>query len=277
MATRARLHGETIALLEARRTSELSALIAARGGTPLAAPALREDPIGDDASIGAFLDMLARGDVEVVVLQTGVGTRALLETAERLARKDELIAALKRRTVAVRGPKPTAALRQVDIVPQLTAADPYTTAQLLEALEPVALRNVTVAVQQYGEANEDLRRMLEARGARVLDLALYRWALPEDEGPVLDLLDALARGTVACLVVTSQAQVAHLFVIAAKHGRGDELRRTLAGPVVVAAVGPVAARALEDRGVEVDLVASPPKMGALVLAIAERLAPVPSH
>jgi uroporphyrinogen-III synthase len=140
----------------------------------------------------------------------------------------------------------------------------------------VELRGRTVAVQHYGETNLELRGALEERGAAVRDLHLYRWALPEDEGPVVELVDALARGEVACVAVTSQAQVANLFAIAQSHGRDGELRRVLAGPVLVAAVGPVCARALEAEGVRAGVVAAPPKMGPLVLAIAEALAPVTS-
>jgi uroporphyrinogen-III synthase len=277
VATQARLHGEVVGLLEARRTSELATLIAARGGRPLAAPALREEPVGDDAAIDAFLNSLARGEIEFVIFQTGVGTRALLEATERLGRREEFLAALARRMVAVRGPKPTAVLRQAGVRIDVSAAEPYTTVELLAALdEHDRVGGKSVAIQHYGETNRELRRALEQRGAVVINLDLYRWALPEDEGPVLALLDALTRGEVACIAVTSQAQVTHLFAIADKHGRAAELRCGLAGRVVIAAVGPVCARALEAQGVAVDVVASPPKMGPLVLAIAEALAPVMS-
>lgn len=271
VATQVHLHGDVVALLEARRASELATLIGARGGKPLAAPVLREEPVGDDVAIAAFIDRLASGDIAAIVFQTGVGARALLETSARLGRRDELLAALQSRFIAVRGPKPTAVLRQAGIHIDATAGDPYTTAELLAALAPLSLQGQVVAVQQYGESNEELRGALEQRGACVLELPLYRWALPEDEAPVLALLDALARGDVDALAVTSQVQIYHLFAIAERHERAAALRHDLAGNVLVAAVGPVCARALHEHGVAVDLVASPPKMGPLVLAIAEAL------
>ncbi len=271
MATGARLHGEVIGLLEARRASELATLISARGGQPLSAPTLREEPVGDDMVIAAFLDRLAGGEAPVIVFQTGVGTRALLDAAGRLGRLGELLDALAQRVVAVRGPKPTAVLRQAGVRVDVAAADPYTTTELLVALGGLDLRGALVALQHHGEPNADLRRALVERGAEVLDLTLYRWALPDDLAPVLTLLDSLERGAVAALVVTSQAQVAHLFSIAERHGRLSALKRALAGPVLVAAVGPVCAHALVERGVSVDIVPTPPKMGPLVLALAEAL------
>jgi len=71
----------------------------------------------------------------VIIFQTGVGTRALLEAAERLGRREEFLAALAGRLVAVRGPKPAAVLRQAGVRMDVAAGDPSTTAELLTALD----------------------------------------------------------------------------------------------------------------------------------------------
>ena len=67
--------------------------------------------------------------------------------------------------VAARGPKPTAVLRQRGVRIDFSAADPFTTAEVLDAIGGVTLANETVVVQRYGDANEPLNDAL-ARAAR---------------------------------------------------------------------------------------------------------------
>jgi uroporphyrinogen-III synthase len=260
--------GKLVALLEARRSSELANLVETYGGVPRHAPALREEPLDDLDAIGAFLDGLGSRSVDFVLFQTGVGARALFRGVETLGRTDELMKALESAVVAVRGPKPTAALKELGVRVDVRAAEPYTTAELLAALAPRELQNKIVAVQHYGEANVELVDALKARGADVIELEVYRWALPEDTGPIEGLFDDLLAARIDALVVTSQVQVRHLFQVAVRKGLAAALPELLYGRVVVAAVGPVAARALRDRGIRVDLEPEHPKMGPLVRDLA---------
>ena len=66
----------------------------------------------------------------------------------------------------------------------------------------------------------------------------------------------------------------NLFAIAEEHEQADALREALNQPgVLVAAVGPVSAEAIQSHGVKVDLQPEHPKMGHLVLALAAALGP----
>jgi uroporphyrinogen-III synthase len=265
--------GRTVALLEARRASELAQLVAAYGGVPRSAPALREEPVDDLGAIAAMLDRLRARPADVVLFQTGVGTRALFRGVAALGRDDEWRRALERAVVAVRGPKPTAALRELGVRIDARAEEPFTSAELLAALARYELDGRLVVVQEYGEANRELAAALRGRGAAVLEVEVYRWTLPEDLRPLEELLRDLPTGAVDALVVTSQAQVRHLFEVAGRLGLAAELPEVLRG-LLVAAVGPVAARALREHGVRVDLEPSHPKMGALVAELASRFSSV---
>jgi uroporphyrinogen-III synthase len=261
--------GRVVALLEARRKDELAGLVATYGGTPLVAPALREEPIENLPAIAGLLDTLKTTPIDVAVFQTGVGTRALFRGVDALGRRDELLRHLETAEVAVRGPKPLAALREQDLRVDVRAAEPYTTVELLDALTNTNLQNKVAFVQHHGERNDELTEALEARGARLLEAELYRWALPEDTGPLETLIaNELMAARVDALVVTSQVQVRHLFQVAERLGLGAVLPDLLRDRVVVVAVGPVAARAVEARGVRVDLLPTHPKMGALVAELA---------
>src|SRR5690606_32292857 len=76
----------------------------------------------------------------------------------------------------------------------------------------------------------------------------------------------LSAGRSGVLVLTTAVQVDHLFAIAGD--AGPALARALRERTVVAAIGPTAAEALAARGIPADLVASPPKLGPLVAALA---------
>jgi uroporphyrinogen-III synthase len=121
-------------------------------------------------------------------------------------------------------------------------------------------------VQRYGEANRRLCEALTARGASVQEIATYRWALPEDTGPLERLIDALARSAVDAVVFTSAVQVKHLFAVAERRGGAAGLP-ALMGGLIVASIGPVCSRALEERGITPTFEADPPKLGPLVAGL----------
>lgn len=262
------LGGKTVAILESRLSGELAQLIANCGGVAYHAPALREEPVADLARIGFFLDGLRKTPADVVVLQTGVGTRALYAGIDELGRLPEWETALERALVVARGPKPTAALRERGARIDVRVAEPYTTAELLAALAAYDLRGKMVVVQHYGDANVELVEALRSWGAVVHEIEVYRWALPNDLTPLERLLCDLPTGRIHALAATSQAQVRHLFLVAERLGLASSLPETLRQHTVVVAVGPVAARAFELHGVAVDVQPQHPKMGAMILELA---------
>lgn len=270
------LQGKTIALLEARRASELASLITRHNGVPYPAPALREVPLDNQDDVRAFLDALIAGPVDVVVLQTGVGTKALLEAADRLGKLDGTLAALARAQVAVRGPKPVAVLRPYGVRVDLQAPEPNTTAELLGVLRPLGLAGKRVALQHYGDVNHTLRQALLEAGASLLEVSVYQWAMPEDPGPLTTFIHDVQQGSIAAVCCTSQAQVVNLFALAEHFGQAEPLRAALNGPVAVAAVGPVARSAWVAQGVQVDVTPEHPKMGHMVLGLADFLAKQPA-
>src|SRR4029450_12084311 len=104
---------------------------------------------------------------------------------------EKVLSFLKEMIVAVRGPKPTGALRARGVRIDRSAADPFTTKEVLESISDVPLQGARVIVQRYGNANVELDRALEGRGAMVVEIPTYRWALPADTAPLAALIDAL--------------------------------------------------------------------------------------
>jgi uroporphyrinogen-III synthase len=262
------LQSKKVAILESRLGRQLVELIEGRGGVAFHAPALAELPDLDPDAIAALVRSLEAQPAKLAVFQTGVGTRALFAATDSLKLTEKLLAFLKEMTVAVRGPKPTAVLRARGVRIDRAAADPFTTHEVLESIEDLALRDERVIVQRHGSANVELDRALEARGAQVAEIPVYRWSLPADTKPLEDLIAALGRGEIDAVAVTNAEQIRNLFLVSKnqKASLQAALNKTL-----VASIGPIASAALREAGVKVGLEASPPKLGALLAALDEAL------
>lgn len=248
---------------ESRRAVEMAALIRKQGGEPFVAPSMREVPLAEQPAALAFARALDAGSIDVLVCLTGVGTRALAEAVEPVMPRARFAERLGRTTIVARGPKPVAALRELGLVPAVTVPEPNTWRELLAALDGVPLAGKRVAVQEYGIANPELVAGLERRGAVVMPVPVYRWALPDDLGPLREAVDRIGSGNVDVALFTSATQVTHLLQIADERGARAALAPGLA-QAVVGSIGPVCSAALRAAGLPVDCEPSHPKMGPLV-------------
>jgi uroporphyrinogen-III synthase len=232
---------------------------------------VREVPLNHPPEAAAFIDHLCAGRFDYLVLMTGVGVTALLREAERVGRLVEVLAALRNTTTVCRGPKPAAVLKRHDVPVRVSAPEPHTATELLAALEPMTVAGKRVGLLHYGERSDAVGDALKARAADVEDLCLYEWRLPDDVGALERLVDELVAGRVDAIAFTSQIQIRHLFAIAERRGQSAALVEALNRHAVVAAVGPVCASALRSFGVIPHVQPAHPKMGPMVLALADYL------
>ena len=261
------LQGRRIALLEARMSEEAARLVRRLGGIPCQVPAVQE--IVHPEQVGPFIDALSSGRVAAAIFLTGVGVTALVREAEHLGRLDEALAALRRTTIACRGPKPVAVLKQNKVPVHILATEPYTTKELLDALSAIDVNEKTVALVHYGEPNDALAYALSARGARLEQLFLYEWILPDDVAPLKQMVRDVIDGSVDAIAFTNQIQARHLFHVAGDLGLSEPLARALNGDVIVAAIGPVCAEALQALGITPDIIPARPRMAPLITALAD--------
>ncbi len=260
-----------IALLEVRRESELASLVRRHGGEPIGVPALREVERDCRREVErAALLFEQTPEAPVVILATGVGLERWLAVA-RPDQRDTLRHGLARSTIVCRGPKPIAVLKREGLPVHVRAEPPHTTAELLKALEVVQVANRDVIYVHDGGGLRTVPESLVQRGARVLEIQPYEWALPADLEPLRGLVRAVVAGEVDAVAITTQIQAKHLFEVATSMGLRDALREALGGRVLVAAVGPTCARMLTELGAPPHVVPAQGKMGPLVLALAEAL------
>ena len=268
----AALTGKRIAILEARMSGELANLIQRHGGEVFQAPALKEASIEAAAEVNELIERLQTRAIKHIVLQTGVGVAGLFNEAEKLQRKDELLALLQEVTVIARGPKPLAVLSRNGIKANVTTAEPHTTADLIAACNVLDLQQQEIAVVHYGERNAQLAEALQTQGATLFEMCLYEWQLPENLAPLQSLIAATINGELDVVTFTSQIQARHLFQVANELGKAEELRQALQTKTVIASVGPTCSEALRSFGIVPQIEPEHPKMGFLVIALQEYFA-----
>ncbi len=247
----------------------MRSLIARQGGDPTVAPSMREIPLEENDAAFEFAEKLLAGRIDAVLFLTGVGAQALLDALKLRHDETVVLAALDRAFVAVRGPKPTAVLKKWGVHIDVKAPEPNTWRETAAAIRAaVDLHGKTVAVQEYGKPNPELIEGLERRGAIVTRVPVYRWALPEDTGPLRGAIEEIAAGRIGAVLFTSAQQAVHMLDVAAEMGREAGLRAALAERTVVGSIGPTTSETLREHALPVDLEPEHPKMGPLVAAVA---------
>jgi uroporphyrinogen-III synthase len=263
------LAGLRVVAFESRRAGEIARMLGRHGAEVIGAPALREVPLEDNTAALDLLPALERGEIDALVLLTGVGTRALLAVLETRCPREEIVARLARLAIVARGPKPVAALREAGLKATVTVPEPNTWREILASLDrELPVRGRRIAVQEYGRPSPELLAGLAARGAEVRRVPVYGWALPADLGPLRSAIDRMLSGDADVAVFTTAVQLDHLLAVAAETGREKAVIEALRERVVVAAIGPTARAALESRAIRVDIEPEHPKLGHLVAALA---------
>lgn len=264
--------GLRVLSLESRRASEMAKLIRTYGGEPFVVPAMREVPLESNRQALEFAEKLIAGEFDLLVCLTGVGVRALVKIVEDVGLRGKFLAALAEVKIAARGPKPVAALKDLDIPITCVAPEPNTWHEMIAVLDATfgdSLSGMRVAVQEYGVANPELLEELTKRCLAVTRVPVYQWALPEDVQPLREAVLGLISGNVDVVLFTTAAQVVHLFQIASQMGSAEELRTGLRSLVVVS-IGPTTTEELSNYGIVPDFEPSHPKMGFLVNEAAAR-------
>ncbi len=263
--------GLRVAAFESRRAAEMASLIERSGGRPAVSPSMREVPIADNREAIDFAHHVITGQIDAIIFMTGVGVRHLLAEVERHVDRQRLLAAISDIVTIVRGPKPFAVFRELGLQPTYRVPEPNTWREILATIdrEQIPIAQQAVGLLEYGLPNASLVAGLEARGARVVSVKVYRYDLPLDVVPLEANVRAIAAGEIDVAMFTSAHQVVNMLRVAEQLQLGDKLRVGLAR-TVVASIGPTTSETLDEFGIAVDIEPEHPKMGQLVAAAAEK-------
>lgn len=259
-----------VAAFESRRAQDMTRLIERNEGIALVSPSMREVAVDEDRPTIDFANRLITGQVDAIIFLTGVGIRQMIARIERHVDLQRFYDSLCDIKTVVRGPKPLAVLRELGIKPNLQVPAPNTWREILSTLDAeLPVVNLNVAVQEYGISNVSLIAGLEARGATVESVAIYRWALPEDIGPLEENIRRIVDGEIDIALFTSAQQIDHLLQVAEQLELGDELRTAMTR-IVIGSIGPTTTERLESHSFTADFEPSHGKMGQLVNEIAKQ-------
>jgi uroporphyrinogen-III synthase len=260
--------GLRVISLESRRAEDMEALIRRYHGEPFVAPSVRERPLEDHREAFRFVDRLLENEFDMVIFLTGAGLVFLRDLISARMPVERFAEGLRKVTVVARGPKPVVVLQQLGVPVQVRIPEPNTWKEILVALENRSERRI--AIQEYGQSNRELIAALEARGADVTPVPVYRWELPFDIGPLREAARRIASGECDVVLFTTSIQLRHLLQVASEMNLEEPVLRALKKDVVVGSVGPIMTAALSEAGVEPDVAPHNPKMGALVKLVAEQ-------
>lgn len=262
--------GLRVAAFESRRASEMTSLIERFGGVASVSPSMREVAIAENREAIDFAHRVMTGGIDIIVFMTGVGIRHLMAEVERHVDRQRLLAAISDITTIVRGPKPVAALKELGLQPTYRAPEPNTWREVLSTIDQnVNVSQQTVGLQEYGQPNASLVAGLEARGAHVHCLKVYRWDLPLDLGPLESNVRALAAGDIDVAMFTSSHQVVNMLRMAEELQLTAQLRQGISR-AIVASIGPTTTETLHELDFRVDVEPQHSRMGQLVAAAAGR-------
>lgn len=267
------LLGKRVALPETRELDVLAGLLERRGAQVLRCPLVAIRDVPDATPVERWLrEFIATVPHDFIIL-TGEGIRRLVGFAERPGIREAFVAALGTTRKIARGPKPGRALRELGLTSDIVAAAP-TTDGIIATLEGLDLAGRDIAVQLYGEEpNQRLMDYLARRGVTPRVVAPYVYATQAETAAVVQLIRSVAAGEVDAIAFTSTPQVRRLQEVAKEAAVEGLLLQGLAR-LKVAAIGPVVADDLRQRGIRVDVM---PKesffMKPLVTELVAALAP----
>jgi len=88
---------------------------------------------------------------------------------------------------------------------------------------------------------------------------------------VLKLIEDLSNEYIDAITFTSPPAARELFITADQHGLAESLRATLNTSVIVVAVGPSTQKALEENGIDVDVMPPIYKIGSMIKSLSDYL------
>ncbi|MFD3972004.1 uroporphyrinogen-III synthase [Streptomyces cyaneofuscatus] len=242
------LAGFTVGVTAARRAEELATLLKRRGAAVQHAPALRIVPLADDSELLHATKELIDHAPDVVVATTAIGFRGWVEAADGWGIGDALLERLRGVELLARGPKVKGAVRAAGLT-EAWSPGSESMAEVLDRLLGEGVEGRRIALQLHGEPLPGFIESLQAAGAEVVGVPVYRWMPPQDIAPLDRMLDATAARALDAVTFTSAPAAASFLGRAEVRGLLPEILGALRDDVLAACVGPVTALPLQARGI----------------------------
>ncbi len=251
------LSGRRVLVTRTReQASELSRLLEEQGAEAIELPTIEIVETAEQSLVDAAVEELRTSSFQWVIFTS---PNAISIFMRHVRERGHDARAFGRAQIAAVGPGTAAALAREGLVADLVPAA-YAQEGLLDAFEGRVLQGARILLPRAEDARDNVIDGLEAKGARIDELVLYRAAVPPDRDS--EGLHLLREGSFDIVTFTSSSAVRNL--IEMLDGDLAPLRRTR-----IAAIGPVTADAVRAAGLEVGVMASEYTIAGLVAAIVE--------
>ncbi len=264
------LFGKRVLITRTRRqASNLARLLTAQGAIPVELPAIEIEPVADTAPLAAAIDRLRDGGYAWCGFTSA---NAVELTFEHLAERGLDARSFGRQTarpgkatrVFAIGPATADALRSHGITADLMPAE-YVAEAVVEAMRPHVSEGDAVLLPRAESARAELLTGLEALGATVDEIPVYRAAVPSEPDP--EALAAIRAGDIDIVTFTSSSTVRNLLAIL-----GPDAAVLSGEPrPLIACIGPITAETARENGLAVDVMASEYTVEGLVEALVAHL------
>jgi uroporphyrinogen III methyltransferase/synthase len=269
------LFGKRVLITRTRRqSSNLARLLTEQGAIPIELPAIEIEPVEDTRALDAAIDRLLDG---AYAWYGFTSANAVELYFERLRDRGADARAFGGAQVFAIGPATAEALREHGITADVVPGE-YVAEAVVEALRPDPggqAGSLTgggvrpgdrVLLPRAESARPELVTGLEALGAAVDEIPVYRAAVPSDPDP--ETLAAVREGRIDIVTFTSSSTVRNLLSLL-----GEDARALTGNPrPLIACIGPITAKTARESGLTVDVVAEEYTVEGLVEALVKRTA-----
>ena len=260
------LAGLTVAITADRKGADLRTSLERLGAGVVWGSTMRAVPPEVDDELVDETDAMLEAAPSWFAVSTGSGLRSWLAAAHTAGRGAAVEQLLRETRTVARGAKSHGALRALGIEP-LFVSPQETMDDVCSWLGERVGPHDALGVQVHGGEVIGTLERLRPQVREVRTVAPYRWVLPEDLDAAEHVVTDLLAGRVHVLAQTSAPSARNLVRVADRMGRRGELIEALRGPVCIAVVGPVTARAFEEIGVGIDVMPKRPRTADLLRMI----------
>ena len=264
------LEGFVVGVTADRRADEQADLLVRRGARVLHGPVIHTLPLGPDDDLRGATAEVIEHHPDYVIANTGIGVRGWVTAAAAWGWDETLIAALGTARVLARGPKAAGALHALG-VDVWWRAPRESLSEVVDRLLAEPLVGRTVAFQLHGGDTPEVTEAIRAAGARVIEIPVYRWQLPDERAAPYALIDRVCNGDVDAVTFTTGPAVENLLELGRERNLEVAVRDALNGRVLAAVIGPYCAAVARQFGLDdiVEPVAA--RLGSMVRTLTEQL------
>lgn len=251
------LKGKRVLITRARSQAQsLAQRIESLGGEVIEFPTIEIRPPENDAPLDEAIKQIASYDWLIFTSVNGV--ERFLHRFERLGKNQTNLAGIE--VVAI-GPETARRLAvaqiQTRVVPKLYQAE-----GILEALNPKNVLRKRVLIPRAAKARDILPETLRQWGARVDVVEAYQTVLPEVD--VSALCRLLRDGAIDIITFTSSSTAINFAAML-----GDQDLKRLLATTVIACIGPITRKTVEDLGMRPEIIAEEFTIPGLVKAVVD--------